>query len=99
MNLLASGPEDLDFPGEETDSERSLAVMVEVGVMVLEWGSSGLLTQIQRAGMVSRPRGARGSPRHPSDVCSAGLGKADMLVPDGLSVGRKSWEGRREERC
>ena len=37
MNLLASGPEDLDFPGEETDSERSLAVMVEVGVMVLEW--------------------------------------------------------------
>ena len=98
MNIPVSWPEDHNFPAEEADSERPLAVTIEVGETALERGSVAFTHSSRDQGWCQGPGEEAEPTTAPLDVCSADLGKADTLVPDGLSVRGKSWEGRREER-
>lgn len=71
----------LIFQGEETDSERSLAGIIGMGLV---WVPQAFFF---------RPRQQRW---HRSDICRAGWQK-HVLVPAGLSVRGESWEGQRVE--
>lgn len=69
---------------------------VEVGETALERGSVAFTHSSREQGWCQGPGEEAQPATAPLDVCSADLGKADMLVLDGLSVRGRA--GKAEEK-